>query len=360
MMQTIEVVEPTTAQQSYLNARLQEVSRSFALVVPCLDPPLRHYLATAYLVCRVVDNIEDAGQAAPWKRARFAEFARLLRQPDQAGEILAAWQREQWPALTPAEQAMMGPAQGGPLWQIYAELPPPTQDSIRRWAGIMADGMLQASEAARPPELAGRPDLHVLESEADYNRYCYFVAGTVGHMVTELVIERYDFPPTLAGYLRDRAEACGRALQKTNIVKDFAEDLRRGDCFLPATWLRQAEWTPLQLQGAEAAWKLMVLEDVLGELHTATDYIVALPYSAPDYRRAALLCLLPAYQTMLCAAQSQAYLFTPAHHAKISRTTMAQCLADAQAMVGDNKALASYRRRLEDKIHDQFGRPTGV
>jgi phytoene/squalene synthetase len=44
------------AQQQYLTAAMNNVSRSFALVVPCIEEPLRDYFATAYLLCRVVDN----------------------------------------------------------------------------------------------------------------------------------------------------------------------------------------------------------------------------------------------------------------------------------------------------------------
>ena len=50
-------------------------------------------------------------------------------------------------------------------------------------------------------------------------------AGTVGHLATELVILQYQLSDDVAQRSAHAAEACGRALQKTNIVKDFAEDL---------------------------------------------------------------------------------------------------------------------------------------
>lgn len=354
MIHTIETFEPTAIQQAYLEQKLQEVSRSFALVVPFLEVPLRHYLATAYLLCRVVDNIEDSGQPAAWNIERFAEFSRLVHEPYHASAILSGWERAAWPALTEKERRMMGVAEGYTLWQIYAEMPQAIQATIRHWMGIMAEGMKQLSDSAQPPSLIVRGDIETLETESDYNRYCYYVAGTVGHLVTELVIRQYQFPDEIAQELRARAETCGRALQKTNIVKDFAEDLPRGISYLPDEWLSKADYAPLALRGAELEWQAMVLADVLDELREATDYVLALPYSAPGYRRAALLCLLPAYQTILCAAQNQATLFTPAHRVKISRLTMAQCLADSQAMLFDNKAIQEYSRRLEAEVHHQF------
>jgi hypothetical protein len=82
--------------------------------------------------------------------------------------------------------------------------------------------------------------------------------------------------------------------------------------------------------------------------------LTALPETAAGYRRAALLCLLPAYQTLLSAAQQQESLFTPAHNIKISRETMAQCLADSQGMLYDDEAIRQYARRIEAKISAQF------
>ena len=38
---------------------LQKVSRSFALTIPQLPPELSKVVANAYLLCRIVDTIED-------------------------------------------------------------------------------------------------------------------------------------------------------------------------------------------------------------------------------------------------------------------------------------------------------------
>ena len=77
--------------EQYLNTLMKQVSRSFALVVPNLEEPLNHYIATAYLLCRAVDNIEDCTQPFAWKEARFAEFQDLLEAPDLAPQILSRW-----------------------------------------------------------------------------------------------------------------------------------------------------------------------------------------------------------------------------------------------------------------------------
>ena len=71
--------------------QLDKVSRSFALVIPTLEEPLNYYLATAYLICRVVDNIEDCTQSSVWKEERFLEFQHLAIEPTNALTILERW-----------------------------------------------------------------------------------------------------------------------------------------------------------------------------------------------------------------------------------------------------------------------------
>jgi phytoene synthase len=63
-------------------------------------------------------------------------------------------------------------------------------------------------------------------TSADLDLYCYRVAGVVGLMMTHVF-----------GYRDDRcfsrAEALGRAMQLTNILRDVREDLDRGRVYLP-------------------------------------------------------------------------------------------------------------------------------
>jgi len=168
------------------------------------------------------------------------------------------------------------------------------------------------------------------------------------------VVRQYGLSTAVAAELSLRAEACGRSLQKTNIIKDFAEDLARCICYLPDKWLSAAAYQPLALEGAGREWTAMVFADVLDELRQATDYVLALPYQAAGYRRASLLCLLPAYQTLMLAARRQGTLFTSQHQVKISKPTMARCMVDAQRLQFDDGAIRRYSQRMERAIRDQF------
>ncbi len=349
------MMETTTVENSsYLADRMDEVSRSFALVVKNLEEPLREHLATAYLLCRVADNIEDCGQPAQWQVQRFEQFRDLLIRPTNAGEVLSEWEQLEWPHLTDDEFSMMGLKQGLPLWQIYATVGERERRSITNWVSIMANGMQQLAESDSPPQLECHNDIDCLATVPDYNEYCYYVAGTVGHMATEIVAYNYNFSPELTTDLSDLSEACGRSLQKTNIIKDFRKDIDRGISYIPGTWLEQADFAPLYLQGAPPEWTHMVIDDVLQELHSATEYLQMLPIHARGYRVASLLCLLPAYETLLLAAKQQGHLFTSKHQVKISRVTMMKCQLGAQSMVSDNDAIQGYAHRMEDEIQAAF------
>ena len=350
-------MELTDAEKKYLHDTMNKVSRSFSIVVPSLETPLNTYMATAYLLGRVVDNIEDCTQPFAWKRQRFQEFHRLVEEPASAPQILAVWSQESWPGLTQDESEMMGEGQGGGLWEIYAQIPARSRSTIRHWVSEMADGMLRVEDPDQHPLLENHGGVRVLATETDYNEYCFYVAGTVGHMATELVVVHYGLAEDVTTRLLATCEACGRGLQKTNILKGFAEDLGRGISYLPYTWHREADFAPLSLAGAPAEWKRKVIEDVVRELHDATEYVLALPYDAAGYRMASLMSLLPSYQTLLLAARRHDTLFTAAHHVKISRPVMAKCKWDAHAMLTDNDAVRRYSRRLEGEIDAAMRQP---
>lgn len=332
---------------------MNKVSRSFALVVASLEEPMSYYLAAAYLICRVIDNVEDCKSAPTWKDLRFEEIKQLLVRPSLAKSILPVWDREPWPGLMADQRQIMTFSDGLPLWQIYARLPHEVKSIISSWALKMVEGMMQLEN----PDMSSwiiRNEIRILTRETDYDQYCYIVAGTVGHMVTELVILHYEMQGELAQKLLQTCEACGRSLQKTNIVKDFQEDLGRGVCYLPDEWLSQVGYMPLALQGSTRDWSQKVLVNVLSELQSATDYLLTLPYEVAGYRMASLLCLLPAYQTILMAAQQRGDLFTNEHPHKISHAVFSQCIQDAQTMLTDNAAVLEYSQEVTRSVNAQF------
>ncbi|MCD6424096.1 MAG: squalene/phytoene synthase family protein [Anaerolineales bacterium] len=337
----------TEMQQIYLRDKMNKVSRSFSLIVPAVEPPLNDYLAIAYLICRVVDNIEDCKQPFPWQYERFAEFTSLIQNPTTAKHTLSLWERKSWPGLSADEQQMMSVIGGFMLWQIFAQIPYEIRSTIKNWALVMTRGMEQVCNPNQDAGIFSSHDgIRLPAHEKGYDKYCYYVAGTVGRMITEMSISHYAIESKSAQRLLENSEASGRALQKTNIVKDFAKDIARGVCYLPKDWLKEANFDPLRLEGAPFLWKKKVLDNVLKEFDDFVNYILDLPATALGLRKACLMMLLPGYQTLLLAAKNYQHLFTSTHKIKISRVTMAKCLLNARQMAANNADILDYSHTI--------------
>jgi farnesyl-diphosphate farnesyltransferase len=74
----------------------------------------------------------------------------------------------------------------------------------------------------------------------DFDLYCYYVAGLVGEGLTRLFIVSGLENPKLSE-AHDFAYSMGLFLQKTNIIRDFREDLDDGRKFWPKeVWSKYA------------------------------------------------------------------------------------------------------------------------
>jgi len=202
---------------------LQKVSRSFALTIPELPAGLGRAVTNAYLICRIIDTIEDDEQLPLEKKARFfEEFVKVVN-----SEIPASIFAENlYPLLSESisdyEKDLVRNAPV--VISGTFSLSPGQQQAIRQCATVMARGMLQYQSMKSPGGLS---------DTADLDRYCYFVAGVVGEMLTELFC---DHSPVIAGRRKELlalAVSFGQGLQMTNIIKDVWDDRGRGACWLP-------------------------------------------------------------------------------------------------------------------------------
>ena len=203
---------------SYYQHWLDEVSRSFALCVPELHPPFRDQVALAYLLFRVLDTIEDAPFAD--KATQQRQFERLrgfLREMPTAPEVDAF--AAAFPAqITAGERALLGETYV--LFEEGHALPAPVRTAMFHALDRMALGM--AAYTRRPVPLQ-------LVDVEDVTRYCCFVAGVVGEMLTSVwAIDQAAVAPrtTLAYHF-------GLFLQKVNILKDQREDEAAGRFLVP-------------------------------------------------------------------------------------------------------------------------------
>ena len=286
---------------AYAEAMLLKVSRTFALTINVLPSAPRRSVLLAYLFCRVADTVEDdPALSGEEKRDLLAKFdAIFLPNADwtRAAIEFAAALPEEW--RNSDDDAKFLSAH--PRWPLglFFDLPASTVAHVSACVREMQRGMGEfALRQTVPGEWGG------LKTVAELDRYCYFVAGIVGVMLTELFVE---YTPLIADStadaLRARAIDFGEGLQLVNIVKDAAEDSLRGVSYVPEELCAAAGLTPKTLfapENAEAAMGVMraLCEKALGHLDRAFEYSLLLPRLEPRLRLFCLWALLMAVATL--------------------------------------------------------------
>lgn len=230
----IELVGQGTLEQDVAVCRelLPLVSRTFALSIEALPKSLRRPVRVAYLLCRVVDCIEDATGITPGRRqSLFDIFDAVMGNDAVSPETLELGFRGLSAGTGGLQEAelRLGIQAGSPL-RVFRSLSVEDKEAIRPHVLEMSRGMREYT--GRAPSAWGGI---AIENLQDLERYCYFVAGTVGQLLTAL-FARFVGLPSLADSddLRRQAISFGIGLQLVNIVKDVADDYQRGACFLPA------------------------------------------------------------------------------------------------------------------------------
>jgi farnesyl-diphosphate farnesyltransferase len=187
-------------------------------------------------------------------------------------------------------------------------------------------------------------------SMTDLERYCYFVAGTVGHLITELFDEATDFSG-LESRLRNYAESFGLGLQLVNIVKDVTDDFDRGICYLPRQTCRAEGIEPEQLLAPEkrAAAKRVagrVIDQAAMHLDAALEYTLCIP---KEHHHLRLFCLLPLWMALetLALARDNDAIFETGKKVKITRESVGRIIADCGRDCRDDDALRAAYFRLK-------------
>jgi farnesyl-diphosphate farnesyltransferase len=320
---------------------LPEVSRTFAISIRFLPGTLGRAVLTAYLLCRIADTIEDDNSTAPAKRAELLEaFLRTLDDREAADAFPALVTELRGDA---AHIALI--ARADLVLVLFRTLPQRTRDRVAHWVREMGLGMAKFVRTY--------PGGIRIQTLAEYREYCYYVAGTVGCLLTELwhlhapAVGKREFER-----LWVKCQAFGEALQTVNILKDIAWDAQHeNSIYIPAHDLAahgSGHDTLLSPQHIEHNHKAVVhfIELARTDLDEALEYILMIPRRAVAIRAFCVLPLLFAYATLRDLSGSRAML-TVGGQVKISRREVKNLMFAGLLSLLSNTALRRLVRRVK-------------
>jgi farnesyl-diphosphate farnesyltransferase len=270
---------------------LPGVSRTFAISIQLLPGQLGRAVLSAYLLCRIADTVEDDQAMAPAVKGDLLD--RLLQGFDDAA-IADAYPQEA--AAVAGDATHVRLVQHTHLvFRLWRDLPPESAAAVRRWVEEMGRGM-KAFVLRHPTGIR----IATLE---EYREYCYYVAGTVGYMLTELWrANSRAIGSRVHEALWTKARAFGEALQTVNILKDVAVDAEReNSIYIPEQLLRA--------HGSSHATILSPAHETAN--HTALTELIALAWHDLDEARDYLLMVPRRAWRCGCSASCRCCTPTP-------------------------------------------------
>ncbi len=321
------------ADDEFQMALLEGVSRTFALTIPQLPDVLCRAVANAYLLCRIVDTIEDEVSLTAEQKKYFCHnFIDVVKTGRNGGSFA----NELSPLLSDktlaAEHVLIHVIPR--VIQITHQFEKEQVDALSTCVETMAEGM---------PIFQAENLRDGLATLADMDRYCYYVAGCVGEMLTRLFCH---YSLEIAEHKTEMmalSVSFGQGLQMTNILKDIWDDAERGVCWLPQDIFTETGFDlknltvktndPHFMKGLEH-----LISVAHGHLSNALKYTQLIPKQELGMRNFCLWALGMAVLTLKKIKQNLD--FTRSDQVKITRNSVKSTIL-ASKLVGRNNMMLS-------------------
>lgn len=227
---------------------LAKSSRSFVAVIKELHPELRSAMMIFYLVLRGLDTIEDDTGLAPTFKIP------LLRRFKKDVLSTKTWTFHD---SSPTEKDRIVLQEFNIILEVFHELRPEYQDIIADITHKMGNGMADFITKESSKNYDG------VKTVEDYDLYCHYVAGIVGEGITRMAVVS-GFASSLVAERPELFESMGLFLQKTNIIRDYREDIDDGRSFWPKeVWGKYAknlsDFKTDKVKGKECISELLLL-----------------------------------------------------------------------------------------------------
>ncbi len=329
----------------YCKVTLKKVSRTFAINIMVLRGELYKSTLCAYLFCRIADTIEDAVFSDSEQQTRLlASFRDLFVNGRYDHETISGWVQ----TFAQAEKTEVSPADLDLTLNLhrvianYLTLPMRFQEATRECIIEMTTGMIDVLNK----KTRERRKIYFSKTLDELNKYCYYVAGTVGILLTRLFAAHTSaISSSILQAMHRQAVSFGLGLQLTNIIKDSWGDYKRGWCYIPEELIRKNGMEPEHL--FEPAYRHKAQRMFNALIHKAANHLDdALAYTLLIPRRAVrirLFCLLPLFFAIatLIEARNNPGLLT-GQRVKISRKRVRYLIRTVTLICWNNKALRSF------------------
>ncbi len=281
-----------TSDIEYCREMLPRVSRTFAPTIRMLPEGLEIPVTAAYLLCRIADTVEDSEHLSLEEKQKMLDlYADLMKnQPEARVRFHNAVQR--MPAETADDELTHNVDR---VFNVFQNFTPVIRKHITFWVVEMSMGMQKYAQDKKNRAFT------FLRSMKELDEYMYYVAGTVGYLLTELFsFYSRKITPAMRQRMEKLAESFGKGLQLVNIIRDMATDLRRGQSYIPDELLekyhldRKSIFEKENADRAEALFNELI-RNAVKHLDKALDYILLIPKEEKKIR---LFCMLPVFWAM--------------------------------------------------------------
>ena len=220
---------------NYDTSLLKKVSRSFYLTIRILPRTVRYPISIAYMLGRTADTITDTNIIENSNKLELINsLHKIISTKNPADfnifhEKIINFQNE-----LSNEKILLNsiPQQ----IQFLSSLPSFEQTQIIRVMDNLIEGMKMDLSIFNSTNDEKIQSLYTSKQLEDY---IFFVAGSVGEFWTKIINKNTN---AINDYEIDKMVELGidfgKSLQLTNIIRDTADDLRNGRCYIPFTTLK--------------------------------------------------------------------------------------------------------------------------
>ncbi|GJL65545.1 MAG: farnesyl-diphosphate farnesyltransferase [Nitrospirales bacterium] len=343
---------PPPTDRFLLQTILKRVSRSFYLTLAVLPTAVRSQVGLAYLFARAADTIADTGELTHEARLHcLQQFKAQFRHGQvQAADVqsiqalAASLQRD------PSERVLLEELPR--CFGLYETLSCEDRQLIAELLPTIIAGM-EFDLVQFPQQSEGRVTALPTMKELDY--YTYAVAGCVGEFWTKIMcahlprLSHWDSSVMVPTGIR-----YGKGLQLVNILKDVAQDLRLGRCYIPQHLLDEAHLQPEDLLDQRNAQRLrpilkQLIATALGHLDQGWSYTMAIPRLEVRLRLACMWPILIGLRTLQQLSVSP-HILDPTTPSKVSRGDVYRIMALTTLSGGCGSVGTAYWGYLRKRV----------